>query len=299
MTAVRPRRSVLYMPGSNARALDKARSLAADALIFDMEDAVAPDAKPEARTIIDAALRDGGYGGREILIRINGLATQWGRDDLAAAVASRPDAVLVPKVSSAEDLERISFEMRRLGAPAEMKVWAMIETPLAILSLREIASFAARPGSRLAGFVLGLNDLAKETGAQFVPGRAPMLPWMMMALAAARAFGLVVLDGVFNDIYDEEGFAAECRQGREFGFDGKTLVHPKQIAPANAAFVPSVEEIEWARVIVDTFNRPENADKSAIKIDGRMVERLHAEMAAKTLLLSDAIRRTDSLALAS
>jgi Citrate lyase beta subunit len=299
MIAVRPRRSVLYMPGSNARALDKARTLPADGLIFDMEDAVAPEAKAEARATIKAQLAEGGYGRREVFVRINGLSTPWGRDDLAAAVEAGPDAILVPKVSSPQDLEAVEAAMAALGAPEEMAVWAMIETPLAILSIRDIAAHARAPGSRLAGFVLGLNDLAKETGAQFVDGRVPMVPWISTALAAARAFGLAVLDGVYNDIYDDEGYAAECRQGREFGLDGKTLIHPRQIAVANASFVPTLEEVAWAEKIVAVFEQPENADKSAVKVEGRMVERLHAEMATKTLALAAAIREVDAVPLAS
>ncbi|SON58275.1 (3S)-malyl-CoA thioesterase [Hartmannibacter diazotrophicus] len=298
MTVVRPRRSVLYMPGSNARALDKARGLPADGLIFDMEDAVAPDAKEVARETIGTEMARGGYGRREIFIRINGLSTIWGSDDLAAAVAARPDAVLVPKVSSEADLVRIEEAMAGLGADPAIRVWAMIETPLAILNLKEIAASSTRAGSRLQGFVLGLNDLAKETGAQFVDDRAPMVPWISLSLAAARAYGLGILDGVFNDIYDDEGYAAECRQGREFGLDGKTLIHPRQIEVANQAFVPSVEEIEWAKTVVAVFQQPENADKSAVKIEGRMVERLHAEMAERTLALAGAIEELDRLALA-
>ncbi|ODN72272.1 HpcH/HpaI aldolase/citrate lyase family protein [Methylobrevis pamukkalensis] len=296
MNAVRPRRSVLYMPGSNPRALDKARTLPADGLILDMEDAVAPEAKAEARVLIRQKLGEGGYGRREIFIRINGLGTVWGADDLAAAVAAGPDAILVPKVSSPDDLDRVSAAMDRLGARPAMRIWAMIETPLAILSIREIAAFATRPGSRLEGFVLGLNDLAKETGAQFTGDRLPMVPWIQIALTAARAYGLAILDGVYNDIHDDEGYAAECRQGREFGLDGKTLIHPRQIDVANRAFVPSVEEIEWAKRVVEVFALPDYAGKSAVKIEGRMVERLHADMAERTLALAAAIREVEAAA---
>ena len=282
----RPRRSVLYMPGSNARALEKARTLPADALILDLEDAVAPDAKIMARDQVCDAVRQGGYGGREIAIRINGLDPVWGADDLTSALQARPDAVLVPKVSTADDIERLDAAMA--GADPSTALWAMMETPLAMLNAGEIAACALE-GSRLSLFVMGTNDLAKDTGAQIVPGRAPMLPWLQTCLAAARAHGLAIIDGVFNRLDDADGFEAECLQGRQLGMDGKTLIHPKQIEPANTVFAPTSDEIAHARAVLDAFARSENAAKGAIMLNGRMVERLHADMAGRVVAMSDAI----------
>jgi citrate lyase subunit beta/citryl-CoA lyase len=285
---VRPRRSVLYMPGSNARAMEKARGLPADALILDLEDAVAPDAKAAARALIVKALQDGGFGSREVLVRINGLDTAWWVDDLAVA-AARPDALLVPKVSTPEQLRQVAERLTGVGAEERLRVWAMMETPLAMLNARDIAAAALDPRTRLAGFVMGTNDLAKDTRARILPGRAPMLPWLMTCVAAARAFGLDILDGVYNDLGNAEGFAAECQQARDLGFDGKTLIHPQQIAPCNAAFSPAPEEVEWARKIIAAFDVPENANKGVMQIDCRMVERLHADMARRTVAIADAI----------
>jgi citrate lyase subunit beta / citryl-CoA lyase len=289
MDAIRPRRSVLYMPGSNARALKKARSLDADAVVFDLEDAVAPEAKAAARDEACAAVAAGGYGPRECVIRINALDTPWGEGDLAAAAAACPDAILVPKVSSPEALVAVGLRLRRLGAPERIRVWAMIETPLAILRAETIASAAHDVDARLDCFVLGTNDLAKETRIRSLPGRAPLVPWLMNALAAARAYGLDVLDGVFASIADGAGLKAECEQGRDLGFDGKTLIHPDQIATANAAFTPSFEEIEAARAVIAAFARPENAGRGAIALEGRMVERLHAEAARRIIAVAEAI----------
>lgn len=289
MTLIRPRRSALYMPASNARALEKARTLSADAVIFDLEDAVAPDRKELARDQACAAVRDGGYGDREVVIRINALDTPWGEADLAAAAQAAPDAVLVPKVSSAEALAAVGMRLRRHGAPERTRVWAMIETPLAVLKAEEIASSALDVDSRLACFVLGTNDLAKETRARLSAGRAAMMPWLMQVLAAARAHGVDVLDGVYNDLSDEAGLRVECEQGRDCGFDGKSLIHPNQIAVANEVFAPTPDEVAAARAIVAVFERPENADKGAVAVDGRMVERLHAEMARRVLDLAEAI----------
>jgi len=287
--APRPRRSVLYMPGSNARALEKAKTLDVDALILDLEDAVAPDAKDVARQQVRDAVAGGGYGHRELVIRINSLATPWGADDLAMAVAAAPDAILVPKVSTPADLERVAHQVNGARAPARVALWAMMETPLAMLTARDIAASAKNPETRLAGFVMGTNDLAKETGARLVPGRAPMRPWLMTCVAAARAHGLAIVDGVFNGLDDAEGFEAECREGAEMGMDGKTLIHPKQAAPCNAAFSPSEAEVAWARTIIAEFEKPENAQKGAIQVEGKMVERLHAEMGAKLVAIADAI----------
>jgi citrate lyase subunit beta/citryl-CoA lyase len=289
MPSIRPRRSVLYMPGSNARALEKAKTLPADALILDLEDAVAPDQKEAARDAVSAAVQGGGYGAREIVIRINALDTPYGEADLSAAVAASPDAILVPKVSSPEDLVAVGIRLRRLGAPERTRVWAMVETPLAILRVEAIASAARDVDSRLACFVMGLNDLAKETRARFVPGRAPMLPWIALSVAAARAHEIDILDGVYNALSDEVGFRAECEQGRDLGFDGKTLIHPNQIAAANEVFAPAPDEVERARAIIAAFEAPENQGRGAISLDGRMVERLHADMARRTVALADAI----------
>jgi citrate lyase subunit beta / citryl-CoA lyase len=286
---VRPRRSVLYMPGSNARALEKARELPADALILDLEDAVAPEAKAQAREAIVNALKNGGFGEREVTVRINGLDTHWWVDDLNAIIAAKPDVVLLPKVSEPRQLQDVAERLVDLGAESHIRIWAMMETPLAMLNVGAIAAAALDTETRLAGFVMGTNDLAKETRAHLVPGRAPMLPWLMNCLAAARAYGLSILDGVYNDLGNAEGFAAECRQASELGFDGKTLIHPRQIEPCNKAFSPMPEEVETARKMIAAFDLPENKDKGVIQIDGRMVERLHADMARQTVAIADAI----------
>jgi citrate lyase subunit beta/citryl-CoA lyase len=289
MTVIRPRRSVLYMPGSNARALEKARTLAADTLILDLEDAVAPEAKTTAREQVCAAVAAKGYGPRELVVRINALDGPWGERDLAAVAVAGPDAVLVPKVSSPEALVAVGIRLRRHGAPDHTRVWAMIETPLAVLHAEAIASAARDVDTRLDCFVMGTNDLAKETRARILPGRAPMLPWLMTALAAARAHDLDIIDGVYNALQDDTGFKAECEAARDLGFDGKTLIHPNQIAPANAIFAPLPEEVEQAKAIIALFERPENASKGAIAMDSRMIERLHAEMARRTVAVAEAI----------
>ena len=286
--AIRPRRSLLYMPGSNARAMEKARELPADGVILDLEDAVAPDAKAKARELIIAALKQGGFGRREVIVRINGLDTPWWQDDLAVAAAV-PDAILVPKVSGPEQLREVAKHLVGVRAEATIGIWAMMETPLAMLNAREIAAAARDDGSRLAGFVMGTNDLAKDTRARLLPGRAPMLPWLMTCIAAARAYGIDIVDGVYNELGNAEGFAAECRQARDLGFDGKTLIHPQQIGPCNEAFSPAADEVAWARKIIGAFELPENASKGVIQVDGRMVERLHAEMAQRTVAIADAI----------
>jgi citrate lyase subunit beta / citryl-CoA lyase len=286
--ATRPRRSLLYMPGSNARAMEKARELPADVVILDLEDAVAPDAKAKARELIIAALKQGGFGRREVIVRINGLDTQWWQDDLAVAAAN-PDAILVPKVSDPEPLREVAKQLVGVRAEARVGIWAMMETPLAMLNARDIAAVARDAGSRLAGFVMGTNDLAKDTRARLLPGRAPMLPWLMTCIAAARAYGIDIVDGVYNELGNAEGFAAECRQARDLGFDGKTLIHPQQIAPCNEAFSPGADEVAWARKIIGAFELPENASKGVIQVDGRMVERLHADMARRTVAIADAI----------
>jgi citrate lyase subunit beta/citryl-CoA lyase len=286
---IRPRRSVLYMPGSNARALEKARTLPADGLILDLEDAVAPDAKEMARRQVGDAVRSGGFGNREVVIRINALDTPWGADDLAAAAAVKPDAILVPKVSTPGDLVALGHRLDQLEASHNIRVLVMMETPLAVLNARDIAAAAKDPASRLAGFVMGTNDLAKDTRARIVPGRAPMTAWLMSCVAAARAFGLDILDGVFNDIADAEGFARECAEARDMGFDGKTLIHPGQIDPCNRAFSPTAAEVDDARKIIAAFDLPENSGKGVVKLDGRMVERLHADMARRIVAIADAV----------
>src|ERR1700728_368303 len=238
---VRPRRSVLYMPGSNARALEKARELPADGLILDLEDAVAPEAKGQAREAIVKALQKGGYGDREVMVRINGLDTRWWVEDLTVIAAAKPDAVLVPKVSNPGQLQDLAARIVDMGTDPSVRVWAMMETPLAMLNVGEIAAAALDSETRLSGFVMGTNDLAKDTRARIVPGRQPMLPWLMNCVAAARAYGLDILDGVYNELGNAEGFVEECRQGRGLGFDGKTLIHPHQIAPCNKEFSPTYE----------------------------------------------------------
>jgi citrate lyase subunit beta/citryl-CoA lyase len=277
------------MPGSNARALEKAKTLPVDGVILDLEDSVAPDAKEAAREQVAAAVKAGGFGSREVFVRVNGVDTPWHADDLSAAAHAGPDAILVPKVSSPDTLELIGRRLLDMGTPHKTRVWAMIETPLAIFNILSIAEEARDSESRLAGFVMGTNDLAKETRARLVPGRAPMLPWLPTCVAAARQFGIDILDGVYNDIGNAEGFAAECRQGVEFGFDGKTLIHPGQIEPCNAVFSPSADEVAQARKIIVAFDLPENKAKGVVSLDGRMVERLHAEMARRTVAIAEAI----------
>ena len=287
--SIRPRRSVLYMPGSNARALEKAKTLPADGVILDLEDAVAPDAKEAARKQVAEAVKAGGFGNREVFIRVNGIDTQWHAEDLHAAAHAAPDAILIPKVSRSQQLEMIGRRLLDMGTAHKTRIWAMIETPFAILNIADIAAAARDSETRLSGFVLGTNDLAKETGARIVPGRAPMTPWLMTCMAAARAFGVSILDGVYNDIGNAEGFRQECLEGRDLGFDGKTLIHPNQIEPCNDAFSPDVEEIAQARKIIAAFDLPENRDKGAISLDGRMVERMHADIAKRTVAVADAI----------
>ncbi|MGA8816538.1 MAG: CoA ester lyase [Xanthobacteraceae bacterium] len=292
---VRPRRSVLYMPGSNARAIEKARELPADGIILDLEDAVAPEAKVMAREQIRKALEKGGFGDREVFVRINGLDTRWWVDDLHAVADVRPDAVLVPKISDPHQLQDLAARIVDMGTDPHIRVWAMMETPLAMINVGAIAAAAHDSETRLSGFVMGTNDLAKDTRARIVPGRAPMLPWLMTCVAAARAFGIDILDGVYNDLGNAEGFAEECRQARDLGFDGKTLIHPRQIEVCNDAFSPAPEEVEAARKIIAAFDLPENQGKGVIQIEGRMVERLHADMARRTVEIADAIARRQTV----
>ncbi|MFN3347823.1 HpcH/HpaI aldolase/citrate lyase family protein [Pseudorhodoplanes sp.] len=286
---IRPRRSVLYMPGSNARAIEKARTLPADGIIIDLEDAVAPDAKVAARDQVAAAVKQGGFGSREVFIRVNGIDTPWHAEDMMAAAAAAPDAILIPKINNSTQLEMIGKRLLDMGTDHKTRIWAMIETPFAILNIADIAAAARDSETRLSGFVLGTNDLAKETSAKLIPGRAPMLPWLTTCVLAARAYGIAILDGVYNDIGNAEGFVAECEQGRDLGMDGKTLIHPNQIEPCNHAFSPSEAEIAQARTFIAAFDLPENADKGAIMLDGRMVERMHADIARRTVAIADAI----------
>jgi citrate lyase subunit beta / citryl-CoA lyase len=281
----RPRRSVLYMPGANERALEKAKGLPADALILDLEDAVAPDAKAGARDRVCAAAADGGYGHREVAIRSNGLDTSWFADDVAAIAAAGPDALLVPKVGSVDDVRAIEEALEKGGAPDHTSIWAMLETPAAVLRAAEITACS----ERLTVFVMGTNDLVKELQAEFVPGRAPLLPALSWCVLAAREAGKHILDGVFNDLDDADGFEAECRQGRAFGFDGKTLIHPKQLEPCNRVFAPSEEEIERARAVIAAFEEAQREGRGVVTVNGRMIENLHVEQARRTMAQAEAI----------
>ncbi|MCE9521487.1 MAG: CoA ester lyase [Alphaproteobacteria bacterium] len=281
--AVRPRRSVLYMPGSNARALEKAASLPVDALILDLEDAVAPESKDLARDQVCAAVKDRRFGKREVIIRVNGLETPWGRSDMEQAAKAAPDAILVPKVSNAVDVQRASAMLG--NAPASLALWLMMETPQAIFHANEIAG----AGGRLTCLVMGTNDLVKELRAQHTPGREALLASLNLSVLAARAHGLAVIDGVFNEIADTAGLEFVCAQGRAMGFDGKTLIHPSQVEICNRTFSPDPEEVTRARAILAAFAKPENKGKGAIALDGRMVELLHAEIAKQTVALAEAI----------
>ncbi len=283
---VRPRRSVLYMPGANTRALEKARTLPADALIFDLEDAVAPEAKEAARTNVVLAAESKAYGKREIVIRCNGLGTPWGEADIEAIAQSGADAVLVPKVESATQVTHVVSLLDTAGAPGTMAVWAMMETPKGILRAEEIAG--AHP--RLGLFVMGTNDLVKDMRARHTPMRLPMITALGIGMLAARAHGLAILDGVYNDIHDAEGFRAVCQQGLEMGFDGKTLIHPSQLEPCNEIFAPSAAELEMAGKIVAAFKAAQAQGKGVVTVDGRMIENLHVEQAERALALAAAIK---------
>jgi citrate lyase subunit beta/citryl-CoA lyase len=282
---VRPRRSVLYMPGANTRALEKARTLPADALIFDLEDAVAPDAKEAARVNVVAAAKSKSYGKREIAIRCNGLGTPWGKADVTAIAASGADAIVVPKVESAADVAAIVGLLDTAGAPPSMAIWAMMETPKGFLRAEEIAGAHAR----LRLFVMGTNDLAKDMRARHTPMRLPMVTALGLGMLAARAQGLAILDGVYNDIHDIDGFRAACRQGLEMGFDGKTLIHPSQVEPCNEVFAPDATELEAAVRIVAAFKAAQAEGKGVVTVDGRMIENLHVEQAERALALAAAI----------
>ena len=276
-------RSVLYMPSSNERALEKATSIPCDGLILDLEDAVAPDAKPAARESACTAAASGEYGRRTVTIRVNGLGTEWHDADLAAAAKAGPAGIVVPKVNSAAEVLGLVDAMEKAGAPDHTRLWAMVETPEAIFNAREIAAAS----DRLAVIVMGTNDLVKELYAEHVPGRAPLLTSLSLALLAARAAGVQILDGVYNDVKDEEGFLAECTQGRQMGFDGKTLIHPGQVGPANEQFAPSPEAVEDARGLIEAF---ESAGSGVATYKNKMIENLHVESARRVLDMDEAIR---------
>lgn len=280
-----PRRSVLYMPGANARALEKAKELPTDAVIFDLEDAVAPDAKQTAREQVVAAVESKAYGYREIVVRVNGLDTEWGADDVAAIAAIGPDAMLFPKISSADDVKAAVGAMKKAGAPDSTDMWAMIETPTAFLHAEEIA--AADP--RLVCFVMGTNDLAKDLHANHTELRLPMITGLGLALLAGRAHGLTLLDGVYNDIQNTDGFRSECVQGNNLGFDGKTLIHPSQLEPCNDVYGPSDAQLEEARAIIEGFEEAQKAGKGVVTVNGRMIENLHVEHAKRQVAMAHAI----------
>ena len=280
-----PLRSVLYMPGSNARALEKAKTIPADGLILDLEDAVAPEAKATARDQVCAAAASGDYGTRVVTIRVNGLATEWHADDIGAAAAARPAAVVVPKVNSAEDVRHVEQSLVAAGAPEQLAIWAMIETPAAILRAAEIA--AATP--RLTTFVMGTNDLLSELRALHTPGRTSLVHALAQCVLAARAHGKTILDGVYNDVKDEAGFAAECRQGRVLGFDGKTLIHPGQVESCNAAFAPSAQDVEHAHAVIAAFEQSLREGRGVATLDGKLIENLHVADARRVLALADAV----------
>ena len=286
-SSIRPRRSVLYMPGANERALEKAKTLPADSLILDLEDAVAPEAKAEARERVCNTVKAGGYGPRELIIRVNGLDTEWGKADIKAAAQANPDAILAPKVATAEDIRWIDEAIAEGGASEKPRLWVMIETPLSILNIKEIA--AAAKSTRLAGFVMGSNDLVKDFRAEPMPGRENLAACYTLAIAAARAYDLLVFDGVYNDIANAEGFVAEAKQARAFGFDGKTLIHPSQVEPCNAIFAPPADAVAQAKDVIAAFADPANAGKGVLKVNGKMTELLHLAQARRMVAVAEAI----------
>ena len=284
MSTYRPRRSVLYMPAANERALEKAKDIQADALIFDLEDAVAPDSKEIAREQACAAAASSEYGNRELTIRCNGLDTPWGKDDLLAAAAAGPAAVVIPKVDGSSYLDEISELLNQGGAPSSTQIWAMVETPIGILHVEEIARH-----ERMSVMVLGTNDMAKELRASITADRQALLPYLAMCLLSARAAGVAILDGVHNDIKDESGFKDVCVQGAEMGFDGKTLIHPNQVAPTNEIFSPSLDELDFHRRIIEEFEAAEKEGRGVLTVDGKMIENLHVDEARRALAVADAI----------
>ena len=288
----RPRRSCLYMPGANERALEKAKTLPADTVIMDLEDAVAPEAKETARDTIRAAVTAGGYGHREIVVRMNGLDTEWGQADLKMAVEAGAHALLAPKVIDGSDIDRLDDAMSRAGAPAEMGLWVMIEMPRAILNIQDIAEAVGR--TRMTTFVMGTNDLAKEYRARMTPDRLAFQTALGMSMAAARAYNIVAIDGVYNDIKNEQGLIDECEQGRDLGFDGKTQIHPSQLDTANRVFAPSPHDVEHAQAVIEAFADPQNAGKGVLKVNGKMTELLHLDEARRTVAMDEAIRAFES-----
>ena len=284
MSTYRPRRSVLYMPAAYERALEKAKDIQADALIFDLEDAVAPDSKEVAREQACAAAASSEYGNRELTIRCNGLDTPWGRDDVLAAAAAGPAAVVIPKVDGSSYLDEISELLNQGGAPSSTQIWAMVETPIGILHVEEIARH-----ERMSVMVLGTNDMAKELRASITADRQALLPYLAMCLLSARAAGVAILDGVYNDIKDESGFKDVCVQGAEMGFDGKTLIHPNQVAPTNEIFSPSLDELDFHRRIIEEFEAAEKEGRGVLTVDGKMIENLHVDEARRALAVADAI----------
>lgn len=284
MSDLRPRRSVLYMPAANERALDKAKSIPSDALIFDLEDAVSPDSKPDARRNAVAAATSGEYGQREITIRCNALSTQWGADDVTAAATAGVSAVVIPKVNSVQDVDDVSAALDKAGAPSSLMIWAMIETPTAIFDVRAIAAH-----QRVATLVMGTNDLAKELRAIQIPGRAPLLPHLATALLAAREAGKAILDGVFNDVKDLDAFRDECIQGATMGFDGKTLIHPSQVDIANDVWAPTAEDVDYSQRVIAAFELAIAEGRGVITVDGRMIENLHVDNARRVLAVQKAI----------
>ncbi len=284
-STVRPRRSVLYMPGSNARALEKGRSLPADGLILDLEDAVSPDAKRDGRHEIAKVLQErDAYAWRELVVRVNGLDTPWGHADLVAMARAGANAILLPKVEGADTVRRALHVLDLAGAPADLAIWCMIETPRGILRVEEIADT-----ERVQCLVMGTSDLTKDLHAHHTPSRLPMLASLAISLLAARAARIAILDGVHLDLDDEQGFAEACRQGRELGFEGKTLIHPKQIAPANAAFGPSPAEVDWARRIIAAYDEARAAGKGVVVVDGKLIENLHVLEARRVVALAEMI----------
>ena len=284
----RLKRSVLAMPGSNARALEKGKSLAADVLMFELEDGVAEAAKETARRQVAEAVIGGGYGARQVVVRVNARGSEWYKADVAAIAPTGPDAIVIPKVNSRDDILKAAADIVAAGAPLKTRLWAMIETPRAIFDIEKIASAADDPAARLEVLVLGPNDIAKSTRARLTPGRPALVSWLSAGVLAARVHDIEIIDGIYNDFNDEAGLRREAEQGRDMGFDGKMLIHPNQIGPVNEIFAPSAEEVDFARRIIAIFDLPENAEKGVVQIDGTMVERLHLDVARRTLALVDA-----------
>ncbi|MBI5314133.1 MAG: CoA ester lyase [Methylocystis sp.] len=284
----RLKRSVLAMPGSNARALEKGKTLAADVLMFELEDGVAESAKATARAQVAAAVAGGGYGARQLVVRVNARGSEWYKPDIAAIAPLGPDGIVIPKVSSRDEILKAAADLVAAGAPYKTRLWAMIETPRSVLDIEKIASAADDRASRLEVLVLGPNDIAKSTRARLTPGRPALLSWLSAGVLAARVHNIEIIDGIYNDFNDLDGLRREAEQGRDFGFDGKMLIHPGQIDPVNEIFAPSAEEVDFARRIIAVFDEPENADKGVVQIDGKMVERLHLDIARRTLQLVEA-----------